>query len=50
MSVEMAMRTMANDLPEFLEWLAKIFRTYPKQRWDLKLNLKLVKVVSERDG
>ena len=50
MSVEIGMRTAAKDLPELLEWLAKVLRTYPKQRWNLKLSLHLIKVVSERDG
>jgi len=40
MSVEIDMATQAKDLPELLEWLAKVLRAYPKQRFSLHLTLK----------
>ena len=43
MSVEIDMVTHGQDLPELLEWLAKILRTHSKQRWSLQLRLKIRK-------
>jgi len=42
-SVAIDMMTQGKDLPELLEWLAKILRTHPKTRWSLQLSLHVVK-------
>lgn len=42
MSVDIDMETAAKDMPELLEWLAKVLRAYPKQRWSLILRLQIV--------
>ena len=43
MSAEIDMLTQGEDLPELLEWLAKVLRAHSKQRWSLQLKLKVVK-------
>jgi len=41
MSIEVDIVTKAKDLPEILEWAAKILREYPTQRFILKMSLKV---------
>ena len=43
MSAEIDMITQGEDLPELLEWLAKVLRTHSKQRWSLQLKLRVAK-------
>lgn len=42
MSVEIDMVTEGKDLPELLEWVAKVLRSHPTQRWSLSLRLKVI--------
>jgi len=42
-SVAIDMMTQGKDLPELLEWIAKILRTHPNTRWSLQLRLHVKK-------
>lgn len=41
--VSVNIRTQARDLPELLEWLAKMLRNHPKDVFDVTLVLNIVK-------
>jgi hypothetical protein len=43
MSVKVNITTNAKDLPELLEWVAKLLRSYPNQRFSLFLVLEVQK-------
>ena len=47
MSVKLNIVTQGKDLPDFLEWLAKLLKAYPDVRFALLLDLE-VKEVKER--
>jgi len=49
MSVKVNIVTQGKDLPDFLEWLAKLLKAYPDVRFALLLDLE-VKEVKERKG
>jgi len=43
MSVKVNIVSYAKDLPDLLQWLAKLLESYPKQRFSLILELQVEK-------